>query len=587
MTPLTIMTWLWRQTPDKAGYFSGNGAAEKVNIWAASLRRNSSMPLDIACVTDEAEGLDPSIRIIPLPTHFLDVKCKFWKEAAGLPQCYRRLVMFAPFAAEIFGAERFVSMDLDSVITGPIDSLFDHDCPFVMFGGTSKQRPYNGSMIQMTAGARSVVWERFSADPEGLAHEARRKYIGSDQAVISLVLGWGEERWTAKDGVEAYGQGFIRRNGGQPRRMRLADDVKMVFFPGAAKPWQLVGRAAFVDQHWHAGESHRPGARHGPIQRRTVARTPLFYAYDDPKKWGRLFKHAADEATRRPTRLFIHPQRVPAGSRAFVRLDQQAKQRDVSRRMIIDLNRNGVITLPTLQEARWYDDKVAQLPALEDWMPTTIVTKDRAKAEAVIESIAAGEHELTFPIISKAKEGSSSATVRMLKSAEEARAELEQVFGRGIVQRYGRVQSGYVYWQRFVDENPRDYRICIVGEFFYGLVRNNRPGSFTASGSGDFYPVTLADDRELAAAKLAIEIAGSIKTQWMAFDVVFDGERPLVLEMSSAWTMKAYHDCPMFDFSLKRANRIGADSFRVAVEVLSSMTEPATREDQGKQAAAG
>jgi hypothetical protein len=98
---------------------------------------------------------------------------------------------------EIFG-KRFVCMDLDCVITGNLDPLFDVPDDFKIFHGTGGGRPYNGSMILMTAGARSQVYEQFNQEA---AVEAGNKFLGSDQAWISQVLGPDEATWGPADGV--------------------------------------------------------------------------------------------------------------------------------------------------------------------------------------------------------------------------------------------------------------------------------------------------------------------------------------------------------------------------------------------------
>src|SRR3546814_19892900 len=64
---------------------------------------------------------------------FLDISNPRWSN--GRPQCYRRLSMFRRDAGEIFG-ERFVSMDLDVVVGGPLDPLFDRPEDLVLFKGT-------------------------------------------------------------------------------------------------------------------------------------------------------------------------------------------------------------------------------------------------------------------------------------------------------------------------------------------------------------------------------------------------------------------------------------------------------------------
>lgn len=219
---IQINTWLWSQPGSRATY-----TAKHVNIWADMVRRHLSMDHEIAIVTDMPEGIDPSIRIIKPPGDFIDVTIPTWGADRGLPQCFRRLAMFAPDAAETFG-ERFVSMDLDCVIAEPLDPLFDRDDDFMMYRGTTDRRPYNGSMVMMTAGARSKVYTDFT--PERAA-EAGRQYVGSDQAWISHCLGWGEATWGPEDGVVWWGSS----------RNYTAPEWRLMFFPGEPKPWQLMG----------------------------------------------------------------------------------------------------------------------------------------------------------------------------------------------------------------------------------------------------------------------------------------------------------------------------------------------------------
>lgn len=218
---LSVISWLWRQKDGRTGY-----TAEHVNIWAAMVRRHLSMDHEIACVTDMPEGIDPSIRIIAPPGDFENVAIPTWPGGKGFPQCFRRLAMFHPDAAATFG-ERFVSMDLDCVIAGSLDPLFDRSDDFVMYRGTSSRRPYNGSMLLMTAGARSQVYTQFSL--EG-AIEAGQKFIGSDQAWISHTLGWGEATWGPEHGVVWWNSA----------KNHLAPEWKLMFFPGCPKPWELT-----------------------------------------------------------------------------------------------------------------------------------------------------------------------------------------------------------------------------------------------------------------------------------------------------------------------------------------------------------
>lgn len=213
---LTVLTWFWKQPGGRVEY-----DALHVNIWAAMVRRHLSQPHRIACVTDIPEGIDPSIEIIAPPRDFEDVRIPTWAE--GRPQCLRRIAMFAPDAGAVFG-ERFVCMDLDCIVAGPLDPLFDTGAEFQMFRGTAPGRLYNGSMMMLAAGSRPQVFTRFT--PEGAA-EAGKRFIGSDQAWISHVLGAGERTWGAEHGVHWW-------------RQAHPQDCRIMFFPGGLKPWEVL-----------------------------------------------------------------------------------------------------------------------------------------------------------------------------------------------------------------------------------------------------------------------------------------------------------------------------------------------------------
>lgn len=95
---------------------------EYVNRLAASARRNSSLPVVIHCFTDDAAGIDPSVRIHPIPEIDLppDAMVCGW----------RKLCLFRN-DLPIEGLGLF--LDLDIVITGKLDDFFSF--------GSSEQIP--------------------------------------------------------------------------------------------------------------------------------------------------------------------------------------------------------------------------------------------------------------------------------------------------------------------------------------------------------------------------------------------------------------------------------------------------------------
>lgn len=217
---LTILSWFWAQPGVRSAY-----TADHVNIWKSMVRRNLTLPHRIACVTDIPSGIDSSVEIIAPPRDFENVRIPTW--GAHRPQCLRRLAMFAPDAGAVFG-ERIVCMDLDCVVSRNLDPLFAGGEDFRICRGTTSDRPYNGSLFMLRAGARPQVYTKFT--PEAAA-AAGREFLGSDQAWIGKTLP-REKTWSDEDGVffwDALGQ--------------VCTEVSRVtFFPGVPKPDDLVKR---------------------------------------------------------------------------------------------------------------------------------------------------------------------------------------------------------------------------------------------------------------------------------------------------------------------------------------------------------
>jgi hypothetical protein len=235
---LDIVCWKWK--PPVRGYRSQFGS-ETVNVLRRMVARNLRLPHRFSCITDDATGIDPEVRVIPLWNTYADIP-----SPAGPhnPSCYRRLRMFSAEARELIG-ERIVSMDLDTVITGDLTPLFDRDDDFVIWGGQSVQPRlrvpfcwYNGSLMMLRAGARTQVWDKF--DPRSspqIAHRANAR--GSDQGWIAFCLGDKEKIWTDRDGVFSY------RNHVAPARGALPKGARVIAFHGRNDPWHAdVQRAA-------------------------------------------------------------------------------------------------------------------------------------------------------------------------------------------------------------------------------------------------------------------------------------------------------------------------------------------------------
>jgi hypothetical protein len=234
--PLSVVCWKWRSRP---GYRSAFGP-DAVNVLRRMVARHYPDPHRFICVTDDPQGLDPEVTVVPLWDEFAEVPNP---NGALQPSCYRRLKAFSADAVQWFG-ERFVSVDLDTVIVNDLRPLWNRPEDFVIWGETNPRSFYNGSMWLMTAGARRQVYDDF--DPQTSPREAHRHgRFGSDQGWISHRLGPGEAMWGRDDGVYSF---RVHLNSGTTA---LPADARMVMFHGKEDPWCPLGqRLEWVREHY-------------------------------------------------------------------------------------------------------------------------------------------------------------------------------------------------------------------------------------------------------------------------------------------------------------------------------------------------
>lgn len=233
---LSVVTFKWRPMP---GYRSSFGP-EAVNTLQRMVARHYPKPHKFICCTDDPAGLDPAVTVVPLWDEFAAVPSP---HGGKQPSCYRRLKAFAPAIAEVFG-ERFVWMDLDTVVTGDLTPIFERSEDFVMWGETNPKSFYNGSLVMMTAGARRQVYEDF--DPTTSPRRALKAgKFGSDQGWISYKLGPGEATWGRKDGVYSF-RVHLAPNGN-----RLPAEARLVMFHGHVDPWDYSAQQIdWVREHY-------------------------------------------------------------------------------------------------------------------------------------------------------------------------------------------------------------------------------------------------------------------------------------------------------------------------------------------------
>jgi hypothetical protein len=221
---LSVCTWLWG---DKFG-------TDDVARLAAGVRRNLRQQHRFICFADRAVEIEnvECGQIIDLPL-------------TRVRGCFARLRLFDPVWQQGWFGGPIVSIDLDTVITGPLDPLFDRPEPFVIMqkGNAANPCPFNGALMLLRPGAHPEVWTRFSFQ------EAKRVpfyEFPDDQGwlwhMLPRAAGWV---CGPSSGV------YVFRKPGWPQQgsEQLPDGARLVTFNGKRSPAQFA-HLDWVCRNW-------------------------------------------------------------------------------------------------------------------------------------------------------------------------------------------------------------------------------------------------------------------------------------------------------------------------------------------------
>lgn len=241
MDVLTIVTYCWgAKYPELY-----------VKRLAAGVKRNLAQPYQFVCVTDCKRPPIAGVRYVRMPAedeHLTKVK-----------GCFARLRLFDPAFQQSIGADdRIVNMDLDAVVTGPLDALFEESASFRCLRGinTTNPLPSNGSLWMVAAGHHQNVWKQFSVEAA-----ARIPYhsFPDDQAWFDHMLPWFHHALPGTKSSDygphcgVYGfrkKGWCMRDGSHAGES-LPENARFVAFPGWRDPSKFTD-LPWVKEHWRA-----------------------------------------------------------------------------------------------------------------------------------------------------------------------------------------------------------------------------------------------------------------------------------------------------------------------------------------------
>ena len=247
-----------------------------------------------------------------------------------------------------------------------------------------------------------------------------------------------------------------------------------------------------------------------------------------------------------------------------------------AKQLLFSLEAAGKRVFPDYNTVWHFDDKIAQKYLLESIdAPLAPAYVFYSKNEAL-----EWAQQTTYPKVFKLRNGAGSENVRLVKNKSAAFRLIRKAFGRGFSQynawgnlnerirkfrlgkttlwdvikgiirlvhttEYSRVagrEIGYIYFQDFIPDNNYDIRVVVVGDKAFAIKRLARDGDFRASGSGYIqYNKNLFNDEII---KLSLDLAKKLKTQCIAFDFVYLGSKPLLLEISYGFASEGYNPCP-------------------------------------------
>ena len=201
--------------------------ADYVNKLYNMVRRNLSLPFVFTCFTDDREGLDLGINVLPLP------EIRVPKEYDYSP--WRKLSMFRSDLGGLSGKALF--LDLDIVILDKLDCFFEYTKNFAIIENWSQlgRGIGNSSVYCFEIGKHSYLYELYAEDPLDACQS-----FDNEQIFLSKHIKGRLEFWP-----ETWCRSFKRHS--IPRGLaawfctpRVPEGCKILVFHGHPKPHEAI-----------------------------------------------------------------------------------------------------------------------------------------------------------------------------------------------------------------------------------------------------------------------------------------------------------------------------------------------------------
>lgn len=247
--------------------------AECVNRIHTMVARATTPPFQVYCFTDDATGIRPEIQCRPLP----ELGCPPPKSSPGK---WRKTGLWGETLYDVYGTVLFI--DLDSVITGSLDSFFSIGNDDDVYLAKNWAKPFSKlgqtSVFRFTIGKHSYLLDRFRQDPEGVSQE----YVFEQHYVTKNVKGgvkFWPDGWVVHFRLHCLGPWIFRYF----RSPKLPKDVKIVTFPGLPNPQDVVDGKWRADSTFRSPWGHLKYVLSDQVKRGYKFRE--FQLYSKPASW--------------------------------------------------------------------------------------------------------------------------------------------------------------------------------------------------------------------------------------------------------------------------------------------------------------
>jgi hypothetical protein len=177
-------------------------SSDYVNRLCGSIKRNSTVDFNFYCYTEDAEGLNEDIRIIPIED--VDAFQKQW----------HKIIFHKTGFGDIQEGEHCLILDIDQVVVGNFDDILNHTLEPGQFGCIrrwwSRRQDLckiNGGFQMYRMGDTNHMWETFVSNPDHWQHYyvnagLAEGPVNGEQNFIHQHAGdnryWFNEKWFGK-----------------------------------------------------------------------------------------------------------------------------------------------------------------------------------------------------------------------------------------------------------------------------------------------------------------------------------------------------------------------------------------------------